>query len=429
MSYWFRLDNQAKIFKETYSNKEPHVFRVSFSLNEDIDKVLLQEATNKLLTRFPMYKVRFRRGFFWMYLDKNNKPLHVKEMDYNINKVMSFKHQNNYLIRVLYKRNTLALESFHTLTDGTGLLEAAKSLIYEYLLLKGYDVSPDNMIKTSNETSLISEQEDSSLDYYDKKNSAHIKESEAFRIKGTINKNYSLKLISAILNAKEVKQLSKEKNVTISTYLVAVMGYSIYKTLIKNKHKNKPYNTIKIGLPVNLRTRFSSTSQRNFVNIINVDLLTDSHDYTFEDFLKMAQDDIKKKTTKEELTRIMSEYVSYEKNIFLKLTPSILKSIVLKIAYLFIGSTLHTMSFSNLGLVKLPSSMEQYINDCSFMVSSSLNNPLNCGIVTIKDKMKISFTSQIAETNIQKEFIRHFTTLGLKVELESNYLEDQYENM
>lgn len=424
-STWYRLDNAAKIFPEVYSKREPHVFRIQIALKEEIESDILQTAVNNLLARYPMFKVKLKRGLFWIYLDQNDKPFNIQEMPYRVCGLMDFPKQNDYLFRVLYRKNTIAVETFHTLTDGTGLSEFVKSLTYEYLKIKGYDITPDNLIRTTAEKPLSRESEDSSKTYYSNKNNKRSKEKKAFRIKGTETPDNELKVLSLTLSTKELKALAKENNATITEYIVAVMTYAVYKTHIQYRTQvNGSQYPIKVGLPVNLRTRFPSETMRNFVNIISVEIPTPHDDIELQDILSITKQEIKEKTTKEELTRIMSEYVSYEKNILVRLLPSILKKYVLKIGYSMLGSKLNSLSLSNVGLVKFPVSMEEHIEDMAFMVGASRNNHINVGIITFKDKFKLTFNSNIMETSVHKEFVRHFTRLGLEAILESNYMEE-----
>ena len=64
-SEWKRLDNAAKIFPPTSSDKDTKVFRFTIELYEKIDPVILQEAVGLTMESFPFYKVVLRRGAFW----------------------------------------------------------------------------------------------------------------------------------------------------------------------------------------------------------------------------------------------------------------------------------------------------------------------------------------------------------------------------
>lgn len=424
-SKWYRLDNAAKIFPEVYNKKEPHTFRVQISLKEEIDPIVLQESVDKVLARFPMFKVKLRKGFFWSYLEENEKSFSISKMTNKVNSYMDFKENNDYLLKIFYHHTTIAVEVFHTLTDGTGLSQFVKSLTYEYLKKQGHPVTPDNIVLTSNEQSVNDESEDSSKVYYNKKNKERHEEQAPFKIRGTHTNDFEIKLITGVIPTKDVLTLARSKNVTLTQYVTALVMYTIYKTKIQNRNQDKKNrNLIKIGVPVNLRARFPSHTMRNFVNIVAICADVSPNDMTLDDILVIVKNEFTRKTTTKELTRMMSEYVSYEKKLFIRLVPHFIKSYFMKIGYSRLGSALFTLSLSNLGRVTFPESMEPFINDVSFMVGASRNNNLNCAIASFNEKLKISFSSNIIESTIQQEFFRHFTALGIPVEIESNYVEE-----
>lgn len=425
-SNWYRLDNQAKIFPEVYHKREPHMFRIQVTLNETIEKEILQAAVDHMLQRFPMFKVKLSTGFFWAYLEENHKPFKVTEMPHSINQYMDFRANNDYLMRIFYRNQTIAVEVFHTLTDGTGLTEFVKSLAFEYLSLKGYKISPDNMIMTKREKPLQDEAEDPSIAYYNKKNNKRIKEKAPFKVSGTYTENYEIKYIGGNFKTSDLIPLVKENNTTITKYIAAVLIHSIYKTMIEYRTQlRKNQHPIKIGVPVNLRKRFPSQTMRNFVNIVSVCADVSRDNVTFEEILVMVEKELTEKTSQDELTRIMSEYVSYEKNILVRMIPAFIKKYFLKIGYKLLGSSLLTMTLSNVGKVDYPESMKPYIKSMGFMLSSGKSTPLNCAVISSNNTLKVSFTSNIIESHIQREFFRHFTQLGLDVEIESNYLEEK----
>ncbi|MBW6458910.1 MAG: hypothetical protein K0B52_07100, partial [FCB group bacterium] len=64
---WFRLDTSAKIYPAIESPEEPTIFRLSMTLQEDIDTNRLQQALNIVKPRFPYFNVYLRVGIFWHY--------------------------------------------------------------------------------------------------------------------------------------------------------------------------------------------------------------------------------------------------------------------------------------------------------------------------------------------------------------------------
>jgi NRPS condensation-like uncharacterized protein len=101
-----------------------------------------------------------------------------------------------------------------------------------------------------------------------------------------------------------------------------------------------------------------------------------------------------------------------------------LKKIALKIGYNMMGLLLNTLSFSNLGKVDLPESMQPFVEKFVVAVYSGKYNTVNIGIVSYYDKMTITFTRSIVETTIEREFFRHFTAKGIPMTIESNFVEE-----
>jgi len=148
------------------------------------------------------------------------------------------------------------------------------------------------------------------------------------------------------------------------------------------------------------------------------------NDITLEELFDLVKIQFDEGMQKEELIRKMSENVAFEKNVFLRFTPYFIKRYFLKIGYNMLGMKLNTMSLTNIGKVDFPDSMKPYITGVSGAVYSGKFNTVNCAILSYEDTLKITFTRSILETNIEREFFRHFTDLGIDVEIESNYVED-----
>ena len=55
----------ATVFLATASARDPRVFRLSCTLNEEIDPDLLNEALRQTAREFPQFQVTLHRGGFW----------------------------------------------------------------------------------------------------------------------------------------------------------------------------------------------------------------------------------------------------------------------------------------------------------------------------------------------------------------------------
>ena len=61
---WIRLDNASKIFPATANYQDTKVYRVTAELKEAVDPVILQEAVDAVMPRFPSFNTVLRRGVF-----------------------------------------------------------------------------------------------------------------------------------------------------------------------------------------------------------------------------------------------------------------------------------------------------------------------------------------------------------------------------
>jgi NRPS condensation-like uncharacterized protein len=372
-----------------------------------------------------MFKVKLKKGLFWSYFDHNSKPFFIEEMSHYICGEMNAKYNNGYLFKVMYRNSDIAVEMFHSLADGAGLIMLIKALVYEYLKLTGKEVKSDNIVPTKHQKPSMEEYEDANAKYYNSKNRKHVPEERAYRIKGTPLSDDLTGLISGIVSTNKIINLARESNLTVTEYLTALMMSVIYKTQIQyREHIPSNQKPVKIFVPVNLRKHFPSNTLRNFSNFVKASMIMIEDDITFENLKILVKEQFEKGMTKKELIRKMSENVAFEKNAFLRFTPYFLKKYALKIGYNMLGMKLNTMSLTNIGKIDFPESMQPYIVDLTAAVYSGKYNTLNLAVISYQDRFKMTFTRSIIETTIEKEFFRHFTSLGFDVEVESNYVEE-----
>ena len=70
---WYKVDNVAKVFLASASARDPRVFRLSCTLNEEIDPALLNEAMRQTAREVPQFQVTLHRGVFWHYLESTHE--------------------------------------------------------------------------------------------------------------------------------------------------------------------------------------------------------------------------------------------------------------------------------------------------------------------------------------------------------------------
>jgi len=74
-NFWMRLDNAAKIYPAVQNEELTSVFRLSCVLNHRIKIKPLLDAIRLIEGRFPYYRVKSKKGFFWYYLEFHDEPI------------------------------------------------------------------------------------------------------------------------------------------------------------------------------------------------------------------------------------------------------------------------------------------------------------------------------------------------------------------
>ena len=130
---WVRLDNAAKIYPAARRKNWSNIFRQSVTLSDDVDTGVLKSALDVVVNRFPSIAARLRKGAFWYYLQQVEAPPEIKEEYSYPLTYMSKEEMRKCAFRVIVFHDRIAVEFFHSLTDGTGALIFLKNLVAEYL--------------------------------------------------------------------------------------------------------------------------------------------------------------------------------------------------------------------------------------------------------------------------------------------------------
>ena len=422
---WLRLDNAAKIYPAARNRNWSNVFRLSATLDEVVDKEILQVALDVTVRRFPSIAVRLKRGFFWYYLEEIPKaPDIMDEKPYPLSRMM-FDDIRKCAFRVIVYEKRIAVEFFHALTDGQGGLIFLKSLIAEYFYQKyGIKVPNTDGVFDRLEEPTAEELEDSFL-----KNAGPVKhprnEETAFKIRGKAETDGFRTNTTFILDAKQIAAEAKRRGVTVTSYFVAVLIYTtmhIQERLVKNPKRRKP---LKILIPVNLRNLFPSKTLRNFVLYTTPGIDPKYGEYTFDEICKSIYHQMNYEITPKKMSARIATNVGKEKVLILKLVPRVLKDLLMKLVYFAVGERKSTITLSNLGVVKMPPELSEHITRMDFLLGVQSTAPYNSAIITYGDKMYLNIIRNIKESVLERELYETFKELGIKVVAESNSRTDR----
>ncbi|MGG3505694.1 alcohol acetyltransferase [Paenibacillus lautus] len=417
MEEWYKLDHAGKLFPAVAGRENSSTYRLSMMLTSHVKPSVLQQALDSVIKRFPLLNVELRNGLFWKFLREKETRLMVEPESTYPCAPAALSTENGSLVRVLYHGNKISVEIFHALTDGGGALEFLKTLVFQYLYLLGENVEDkEGLILPPASFARYAEAQDSFKAHYTSV-TADSRMPEALQIPGTRFSPYGHNVIHGMIHASRLNAAAKQKGVTLTAYLTAILIMAVYETTLPFNNENRP---IVISMPVNLRKIFPSSSLRNFFAVINIGVQM-KEGMTLDDVQGIVHAQMKEKTTKPYLSQAMAGSMKYEKNLFTRFTPLKLKDMAIRYGFDHFGEEAKTLTLTNLGRVEIPASMAAHIESMETTMYPTAKSPMNCAVSSINDQLTITFARNIVESDVIRHFFRQLASLsGLDIRIVSN---------
>ncbi len=416
---WYRLDNAAKIYPAVRTAKWSGNFRISVTLKEPVDVVILQQALDDVRKRIINLNLELKKGFFWYFLEETDRPVLVEpDKKYPCERIGG-KHNRDMPYRVRYYQNRIALEIFHALADGTGGMIMLKSLTARYLELKyGITVSPCQDLILCNSEPDPEEMEDAFKRYAKFRTLKSRKELKGYHFKSAALPDDQISIITGIIPFEELHQKSKEYGVTVTELIVSVMIQSFMKCQSEsNAIRELP---VKVSVPINLRKIYPSKTLRNFALYINPGIEPRYGEFTFREITEEVHHFMRMNNKEKYLNAIMCKNLSDEMNPMVRAVPLGLKNIALLIAFKMYGETLVSSTFSNLGRVTLPPEMTPYVERVQFMLGRFMAGMPSATASSYNGKMFLTWTSGKRAKDVERNFFTSLIKMGIPVKIESN---------
>ena len=417
---WMKLDNAAKIYPAAKRRNWNNFFRISATLTEPVDVSVLRSALDVTARRFPSIAVRLRRGAFWYYLEQIPKAPAIQDEKSCPLAHAPFHQVRQCAFRVLVYHNRFAVEFFHALTDGTGALIFVKTLLAEYLSQKyGLTVPAVDGVLGRLEEPSDEELEDSFLRYAGDVKASR-KESTAWHLSGTPEKDGFKNLVTLMVPAPELKACAKRYGVSVTELLCAAMMQAIAQLQAEKVPQRRLRKPVKVLLPVNLRNLFPSRTLRNFASYITPEIDPRMGDYTFEEICAAVHHRMGLENNPQTMRAKFAANVASEKSPVLRVMPLFIKNLAMKAVFDTVGECKSCLCLSNLGVVRLPEVMAPYVARMDFIIGVQAKAPHDCGVLTWNDTVYINCIRSIREPELELRFYQVLHRLGLSVTAESN---------
>nr|MBE6545547.1 steryl acetyl hydrolase [Oscillospiraceae bacterium] len=417
---WMTLDNAAKIFPASRSRTWSNLFRVSSTFNEDIDRETLRVALDVTVRRFPSMAVAVKEGFFWYYLEEIASPPEIlDEKPYPLAR-MTMRDLRKCAFRVLVYKNRLAVEFFHSLTDGNGGLIFVKTLTAEYIYQKyNVKVPIGNGILDRLEEPLAGELEDSFIKYAGRYTVSR-KDTDSYRIEGKREVDGFRTNTTFVIDSEYVRSEAKKRGVTVTVYMTAILieaSRRVQQARVENPARYKP---IKVFLPVNLRKMFPSETMRNFILYAMVGINPRLGDYSFDDLCQIIAAQMKQQMTEKNMAAMIKTNVASELNPIVRIVPLAIKNVIMKAVFNAVGEKKSIFSFSNLGVVNVPEEYSAFVKRMDFVLGSQAAAPYNVSALTYGEYLYLNVTRNARDPVLEREIYEVLRERGVPHTVESN---------
>lgn len=416
---WYKLDNAALMYPLVARGESISVFRLAVQLYDEVDPITLQLAVNDVFCRFPSICGCVKNGFFWPYIDKPTVPLVVKEQTKVPGRPMPVDSRRSQ-IRVNYFSHQIAVEFFHSATDGTGGLIFLNSLLRCYFARLGTECGKTNCLD-HRDTPTVAELRDNFANIAVAKDPPPLPPIvKSKRLCGTVFKNKKYVTMKGVCSASQLHALAKSYGASVTDFLSAVQMLSL-DYLCKNTN-NKDPRPIRVLIPVNLRRLYDVETIRNFSSYI-------FYQYNGQKDVSQILDDIAQQKQQQLTDDYFRGMVSYNynsgNNPALKIVPLAIKKLVLKAIVRGRGDGIVNCStLSNLGVISAPPEFADKVIRYEFMLGKPARGTNNFTAATYKDVCVISVTNIFAEKDCERFFFKTLADMGLDIAVESDIWEE-----
>ena len=246
------------------------------------------------------------------------------------------------------------------------------------------------------------------------------RDSNAWHMYGEKQRDGFLHLTCFKIPVQEALEVAHQYHSTLTVFMSAVMMSALLE-LQKEKNPIIPYQRrIKLSIPVNLRKLFPCNTLRNFSMYVIPEIDPRLGDYSLQEICDVIKHKLGAEFTKKHMSCVIATNVGDERNPLVRLIPLPLKNIVMKAVFDSIGEKKSCLSLSNLGAIKVPEIVQEYVERFDFILGTQATAPYNCGMLSFGDTIYLNFIRDIKDAELERHFFAILQSLGISVTVESN---------
>ena len=408
-----RLDNAANISPASMTKSYSSLYRMSVTLNEAVDLILLQKALELTSERIPTFRCTLSAGSFWWYLDRTERAPRVRTL--KPLKHFRFQDQDGLLYRISADGRRIVLDVFHALADGHGAQVFLLTLTGAYLKLKyGIHIAYNSLVLNPADPATYAEVEDSFKTVFSGRHGQLEQNVDAWHIPGHKLPDGHVKDLRMVLPMNKLQEATRQYDCTVTELLIACMLDALQVEHGKD-HNPRRKSVLKVSVPVNLRPRYGSSSLRNFSSYVNLGVDVCNGYLTFPSIVKTVKKQKAWALQKENLEPKIAANVELEENLGVRCIPLWIKHPIIDIINRLHGDRYVTQTLSNLGKVVLPESMQPYVLEMDFVLGRQRGNSGAASCLSYNGQLYLHLSRKIVEDSFERNLTKRIQSLGIPV--------------
>ena len=102
------------------------------------------------------------------------------------------------------------------------------------------------------------------------------------------------------------------------------------------------------------------------------------------------------------------------------MVPLFIKDFVVRLFYTKVQDRNSSAGLTNMGALKVPEGMAQYIQRFDIYMGQPFSRRTNCAIISFGDDLTVNVASSIIEAAVERHFFRKLVRDGIHVKIEGN---------
>lgn len=409
-----RIGYANESFYYGFSGEQSTIIRTEVTLSQEVIPDILHEALLLTLKRYPNFRRTLAvkdNNIFYRYNEK--EPVMGPEDGRQY--CLGTSEVNGYLFRLVYDENRVSLCGHHGLTDGKGMFEFTKTLLYYYLTGLGENIAVQGRVLTNEEAGDETELEYSFEKYADPQAvpMGIYKNNGAFRVPETLYQEEEAycRRFRVDCSAKELLKLAKRYGVTpvpVLPILISQVFHRLYEVGDKEI----------IGyIPVNLRPYYHSRALNNFSLAVALPYHAAIRDRDWEFQATIQRGILDLQTQKENFDyRLAQMCISGEQIERLPL-PAAGKQAALIKKIKENSREKYTYLISYVGIMDFPEDMKAFVRDIELFIPSFII-PFTMCVNALEDKLTITCTQNFDSDKVAKGMYDLLREQGITAEYE-----------